>query len=97
MTPWPRWSGLSDVGWVGTRPTSLPGSWKITYTNGVVRFYSFDKAGMMTGSVGDQRLTGRIERKAGGVILTFDEGDTLERLTLRVDNYSYPRNTGRRN
>ncbi len=63
----------------------LAGEWTIIYGHGGVRIYTFDKGGKMRGTANDVKLTGQIERRDGRLLLTFNEEDKLERLTLRHD------------
>ena len=69
----------------GVQISDLAGQWTVPYANAACHIYEFDKNGKMTGLANGVKWTGKVEEKAGRMLLTFNEVDKLERLTLRVD------------
>jgi len=67
----------------GIRIADLAGKWRITYSHGAVRDYIVEKDGRV--SFPEESLRGRIERKSGGLRLSFDGDNRPERLTPGVD------------
>jgi hypothetical protein len=61
------------------------GEWRVSYTHGAVRFYTIEKDGKVSGIANELQLNGKIERKDAMLLLTFDDDDRLERLTLGTD------------
>jgi CubicO group peptidase (beta-lactamase class C family) len=82
---------LSRASAPGTKISDLAGQWTVVYgsdPNGPVHLYTFDKEGKLRGrecGAPDVPLTGQIHRRDGMLLLTFDQVDKLERLTLRND------------
>src|SRR5947209_8154780 len=68
-----------------TQIAILTGEWKITFTNGAVRVYTIEKDGKMSGTADEAKLKGQIKRQGAMLLLTFEGGDDLERLTLGTD------------
>ncbi len=76
----------------GVKLSDLAGQWTIIYGGdplGPIHLYSFDKEGRFRGRecAPEVQLTGQVEQRDGALLLTFNEVDKLERLTLRVDGH----------
>jgi hypothetical protein len=76
---------VADAEEEDTQITVLAGEWKVTYTHDAVRVYAIGKDGKLSGTADDVKLTGQITRKGAALLLTFNEEDKLERLTLGAD------------
>jgi hypothetical protein len=64
----------------------LAGEWKVTFPNEFVRVYAIDRDGKVAHSSADGKSwKGQITRKDGTLMLFFDGGSAIERLTLGVD------------
>jgi len=79
---------LAIDGAPGVEIRDLARQWTVLYSNGTARLYTFDKDGNMRGRADDLQLSGHIDEKKdqfGRMLLTFNEEDKIERLTLRWD------------
>jgi hypothetical protein len=64
----------------------LAGEWKVTFPKDYVRVYTIETEGKVAHTSGDGKLwKGQITRKDGTLVLAFDGGNAIERLTLGVD------------
>jgi hypothetical protein len=64
----------------------LAGEWKVTFRKDYVRVYTIETDGKVAHTSGDGKLwKGQITRKDGTLLLYFDGGSAIERLTLGVD------------
>jgi hypothetical protein len=64
----------------------LAGEWKVTFPNDYVRVYTIELDGKVAHTSGDGKSwKGRITRKDGMLVLYFEGGSAIERLTLGVD------------
>jgi hypothetical protein len=64
----------------------LAGEWKVTFPKDYVRVYTIETDGKVAHTSGDGKLwKGQITRKDGALLLAFDGGSAVERLTLGVD------------
>jgi hypothetical protein len=64
----------------------LAGEWKVTFSKDYVRVYTIETDGKVAHTNGDGQLwKGQITRKDGMLLLAFEGGSAIERLTLGVD------------
>jgi hypothetical protein len=64
----------------------LAGEWKVTFPNDYVRVYKIETDGKVSHTSADSKSwKGQITRKDGMLVLYFEGGTAIERLTLGVD------------
>jgi hypothetical protein len=64
----------------------LAGEWKVTFPKDYVRVYKIETDGKVAHTSADGKSwKGKITRKDGLLVLYFEEGTAIERLTLGVD------------
>jgi len=64
----------------------LAGEWKVTFPKDFVRVYKIETDGKVSHTSADGKSwKGQITRKDGMLVLYFEDGTAIERLTLGVD------------